>query len=161
MATSGDFDRALAVEEITRLLLRYPEAVDRGDFAAVGRLFGGARLGDSEPMTAQQFEDTWRKVVLTYEDGLPCTKHVITNIDIVFDEGFKTAHARSYYTVLQARPEFDPKIQVIIAGTYNDTFERDGQGWRWIERREHADLLGDLRHHVSAETLEQLMSGHV
>jgi hypothetical protein len=153
-------DRALATEEITRLLLGYPEAVDRGDFAAVGRLFGGMRLGDGPAQTAQQFEDQWRSVVLTYEDGLPFTKHVVTNIDIRFDDDLSTARARSYYTVLQARPEFDPPIQIIIAGTYNDTFERDGSQWRWVERREHADLIGDLRYHVTAETIEMLRSEH-
>jgi hypothetical protein len=153
-------DRALAVEEITRLLLSYPEAVDRGDFAGVGRLFDGVRLGDAEPMSAEQFEELWRKTVLTYEGGLPFTKHVVTNIDIVFDGGLSTARSRSYYTVLQARPEFEPPIQVIIAGTYNDTFRRDGQQWRWAERREHADLLGDLRYHVTEETMAMLGSEH-
>lgn len=161
MVTSTGFDRALAIEEISRLLLGYPEAVDRGDFAAVGRLFDGVRLGDGEPMSARQFEDLWRNTVLTYEDGLPFTKHVVTNIDIVFDEDLATARSRSYYTVLQARPEFDPKIQIIIAGTYNDTFERDGSAWRWIERKEHADLIGDLRYHVSEATLRQLVAGEL
>jgi len=154
------FDRALAREQITRLLLSYPEAVDRGDFAAVGRLFDGVRLSGGEPMTAEQFEALWRKVVLTYDDGLPCTKHVVTNIDITFDDGGRAAKSRAYYTVLQARPEFEPPIQVIIAGTYHDVFQREGDGWRWTERSEQADLLGDLRYHVDAETLEQLHAGH-
>jgi SnoaL-like domain len=159
MATTK-FDRPLAVEEITRLLLSYPEAVDRGDFAGVGRVFDGVRLGDDEPRTAKEFEDLWRKTVLTYDDGLPFTKHVVTNIDIQFAQDASTARTRSYYTVLQARPEFTSKIQVIIAGTYHDTFENDGTHWRWTERREKADLLGDLRFHVSAETLELLTAGH-
>jgi hypothetical protein len=153
-------DRARAIEDITRLLLSYPEAVDKGDFAGVGQLFDGVRLGDEDPMSAQQFEELWRKTVLTYEGGSPFTKHVVTNIDIVFDDGLSTARSRSYYTVLQARPEFEPPIQVIIAGTYQDTFRRDGGRWRWVERREHADLVGDLRYHVTEETMALLGSGH-
>ena len=40
------FDRAKAVEDISRIHLAYPEYVDRGDIEGVVGLFAGIRMGD-------------------------------------------------------------------------------------------------------------------
>ena len=86
-----------------------------------------------------------RSTVLLY-DGIPRTKHVITNVVIDVDEGQGTAGARSYYTVFQARAELP--LQAVIAGRYRDQFARHGGVWHFAERFIHVDLVGDLSLHV-------------
>ena len=56
------------------------------------------------------------------------------------------ATARSYFTVLQARPELP--LQVIIAGRYHDQFARADGAWHFTDRMIYVDLLGDLRFHL-------------
>jgi 3-phenylpropionate/cinnamic acid dioxygenase small subunit len=160
------FDRAGATEQIRRIILSYPQRVDRGDFAAVGELLDGVKFGGAvgrkappvpeeelETRTAEEIEDLYRASVVLY-DGIPHTKHLITNIDIGFSPDGRSASTRSYYTVLQGMESFP--LQIIIAGRYDDQFrEADGE-WRLEARREYTDLVGDLSRHVSPETLSQL-----
>jgi 3-phenylpropionate/cinnamic acid dioxygenase small subunit len=161
------FDRPLATEQIRRIILAYPERVDRGDFAGVGALLEGVRIGgalgrkahripdeEMRSMTAKDIEELYRASVLTYEDGLPHTKHLITNIDIQFVPDRPTAMTRSYYTVLQGMDSFP--LQVIISGRYDDEFHATDGGWKLVARREYADLVGNLSNHVSAGTLREL-----
>jgi 3-phenylpropionate/cinnamic acid dioxygenase small subunit len=164
---SSHYDEALDVEQIRRIILSYPERVDRGDFAGVGELLAGVRLGGAvgrnappvpedrlRALSAADVEGRYRSSVLTYKDGLPGTKHVITNIDISFSDDASTASARSYYTVLQALEDFP--LQIVISGRYEDVFLRTADGWRLDIRREYADLVGDLSRHVSAEAMRDL-----
>jgi 3-phenylpropionate/cinnamic acid dioxygenase small subunit len=168
---AGEVDSALAVEEIRRIILSYPERVDRGDFAGVGRLLDGVRIGgavgrnapivseeDLESRSASEIEEMYRSTVLTYEDGLPNTKHLITNIDVAFSDDMRSAQTRSYYTVLQAMASFP--LQIVISGRYEDDFNLTKDGWRLEVRREYADLVGDLSHHVSPEAVEMLSGQH-
>jgi 3-phenylpropionate/cinnamic acid dioxygenase small subunit len=138
---------------ITDLVLRYAELLDEGRFGEVAGLFEHATFravvgtqtythhGSAEVL--ERFE----QLVTTY-DGIPATKHVTTNVIVEVDDGGTTAAARSYFTVLQARPEFP--LQVVIAGRYHDRFERVDGSWRFIDRLVLSDLVGDLSRHVRA-----------
>jgi 3-phenylpropionate/cinnamic acid dioxygenase small subunit len=91
-------------------------------------------------------EKMLRDNLITYEDGTPRTKHVTTNVAIEVDEEAVTAISRSYFTALQAAG--DLALQPIVSGRYHDRFERrDGQ-WRFVQRRVHTDLLGDVSRHL-------------
>jgi hypothetical protein len=79
-----------------------------------------------------------------YEDGTPKTKHITTNLAITIDGS--TAQAHSYFTVMQALPDFP--LQAIICGRYEDTLEQVGGVWRFSSRRMLPELLGDLSHHL-------------
>ena len=48
----GTFDRALATEQIRRIILSYPELVDRGDLDGVGRLLDGVHFGSASGRNA-------------------------------------------------------------------------------------------------------------
>jgi hypothetical protein len=161
------FDRAGATEEIRGIILSYPELIDSGDLAGVGRLLAGVKMGGAsgrkaaeipeaelEIRSAEEVQEMYGKSVLFYEDGLPHTKHLITNIDISFSEGGDLAHARSYYTVIQRLEDFP--LQMVIAGRYEDVFEDGDGGWRLAIRREYSDLVGDLSRHVSPDVLKAL-----
>jgi len=163
------FDRALATEQIRRIILSYPELVDRGDLAGVGRLLAGVRFGAASgrnapvipreqltTRTAEEVRQTYESAVIFYDDGLPHTKHIISNIDIAFSDDRQTASSRCYYAVLQALDDFP--LQLIIAGRYEDVFEATPEGWRLTTRREYSDLVGDLRRHVQAGVAHHLSS---
>jgi hypothetical protein len=137
---------------IANLIAEYAERVDLGDFAAVGRLFAHATYrallpnGDVATSSgAQEVTQVMSSMVLTY-DGVPATKHLMTNIIVDIDGN--VAHSRSYFTVFQARP--DLPLQPIIAGRYHDRFERADDCWRFADRLILTDLVGDLGHHLRA-----------
>ena len=137
---------------IQNLLNRYSDAVDRGDFDAVGAMFRDADVyfpGDEKPAVRAGSGDfgpqlhAWTRVYP--ETGNPCTRHLCTNVIIDFDDG---THARcqSYYVVFQAAEGF--ALQPIITGTYLDRFEKVDGNWRFTERRERVGQTGDLSAHL-------------
>jgi hypothetical protein len=161
------FDRALATEQLRRIILSYPELIDRGDLAGVARLLAGVRFGAASgrnapliPLdqlttrTAGEVRETYENAVILYDDGLPHTKHLVSNIDIAFADDRQTASSRCSYAVLQALDDFP--LQLIIAGRYEDVFEATPEGWRLTIRREYTDLVGDLSRHVKPGVANQL-----
>jgi 3-phenylpropionate/cinnamic acid dioxygenase small subunit len=140
-------DPSSAYRAIENLIATYAELVDDGEFDAVGRLLADATFAGSAGSVrgSDAIEQMLRENVIVHDDGTPRTKHVTTNLDEV-DEGAGTALARSYFTVLQALPDFP--LQLIVSGRYLDRFERrDGQ-WRFAARRVRTDLVGDVSRHL-------------
>ncbi len=136
-------------QAIERIVFTYAQRLDLGDFEGAAALFEHATMRSNVSPVVHQGRDAvlniWRTTVRTY-DGVPCTKHVTTNLMIDIDTVAGTARAQSYFTVLQARP--DLPLQVIIAGRYEDKFDNPGSGWRLRERFIFTDLLGDLSRHL-------------
>jgi 3-phenylpropionate/cinnamic acid dioxygenase small subunit len=133
---------------IENLIASYAELVDDGDFAGVGMLLADATFtgGAGSVSGRAAIEELLRESLIVYEDGMPRTKHVTTNIAIEVDEEAGTAVSRSYFTVLQALP--DLALQPIVSGRYQDRFAcRDGR-WCFVERRVRTDLLGDVSRHL-------------
>jgi 3-phenylpropionate/cinnamic acid dioxygenase small subunit len=153
---SGDLDRDH--HAIAALVFRYAELVDLGEFAAVAELFANATYravagaGVHTRTGAVEVREQFEQLVITY-DGTPSTKHVTTNLVMDVDADAQTATARSYFTVLQARPELP--LQIIIAGRYHDAFARIDGEWRFTDRLIFSDLAGDLRRHLRAPKLLQ------
>ena len=135
------------VEAIRALIHRYAELIDLGDLDGVAALFTHGTWsspGRGAPLRgAEQVRHAYDGVILY--DGIPSTKHVISNVTIEIADG-ATATARSYFTVLQGRPDFP--LQPVIAGRYHDKFERAGDVWRFADRQIIPDLIGDLSHHL-------------
>lgn len=135
---------------ITNLLGMYAERMDGGDFAGAAELFRHARvklMGDTH-VDADQLLALWTDTVVRYPDGTPRTKHVITNPIVEIDGD--TARCRSYYTVFQQLEGFP--LQPIIAGRYDDRFERVEGAWRWSYRDYSlVELVGDLSRHLRME----------
>jgi 3-phenylpropionate/cinnamic acid dioxygenase small subunit len=140
--------RSGAHEAITALVHGYAEQLDDGDLEAVARLFRRAtykaagadtRRGEAEVLAALR-----RRIRM--HDGLPRTKHVITNLTIEVDDAAGTASARSYFTVLQATARL--RLQPILAGRYDDRFVCEDDEWRFAARVIHLDLHGDLSEHL-------------
>jgi ketosteroid isomerase-like protein len=134
------------VEAIRGLIHEYAERIDAGDLDGVAALFADATWGSpgrGAPLRGtEQVRHGYDGVILY--DGIPCTKHVISNVTIEITGD--SATARSYFTVLQSRPDFP--LQAIIAGRYHDRFERVDGVWRFAGRQIIPDLIGDLSRHM-------------
>ncbi len=135
--------------EIERLIYKYPEYADTGNIDAVGELFTHSRVSSEggRALGAKAYADRYRSFVRIFPDtGTPRTQHVVTNVSIEYDGSPDRARARSYFTVLQAAPAFP--LQVIITGTYLDQFEKVDGKWRFAQRDEEMEMLGDLSRHL-------------
>ena len=143
-------------QAIATIIYSYAEFVDAGDFEGVAKLFEHASLrSDRRPKPRRGSAEVlqlFQSTVALY-DGRPSTKHVTTNLVTDVDPDGATASARSYFTVLQARPELP--LQVIIAGRYHDRFARRAGVWHFTERFILVDLLGDLRFHLKRDPFAQ------
>jgi len=135
---------------ITELLYRYAELVDAGDYEGVATLFEHGAIGS---VGTDHVDEGYDAVLARYvdwtkrhADGTTRTKHVTTNVIVELDEGGATASARSYFTVLQ-QTDVIP-LQPIIAGRYEDRFEKVDGAWRFVERRMVPELIGDLSDHL-------------
>src|SRR3954451_7344405 len=145
MATADDY------EAIRALIHEYCFRIDAGDLDGLAALFDRAELGSSirpERMRGREEARRYYDGVILYDDGTPGTMHCITNTTITMGGDDGTATARSYFTVLQSRPEFT--LQPIIAGQYHDRFALEAGGWHFTERIIHPDRIGDLSQHMSA-----------
>jgi len=136
-------------DEIRNLLGTYCERMDLGDFDGIGDLFAHGRIADEH---GNPIADGAAAVASFYRqgtqlhDGSPRTKHLVSNSVLDVDEPTGVARVRSSYVVFQQAG--DLPLQAIIAGRYQDTFERSGDRWRFTERRFLVDLLGDLSRHL-------------
>jgi hypothetical protein len=143
MATADD------LEAIRGLIHRYAELIDLGRLDELAALFEHSTWsspGRGEPLRGtEQVLHAYDGVIMY--DGIPSTKHVISNVSVELADDGATAAARSYFTVLQARP--DLPLQPIIAGRYHDRFERADGGWRFTDRVIIPDLIGDLSRHLA------------
>jgi 3-phenylpropionate/cinnamic acid dioxygenase small subunit len=137
------------VQAIKNLVYSYAELLDTGDLKALGELFEHAVVRTSgsehELRGAKAAQALIEQAVQLY-DGIPRTKHVITNVIVEIDDEGRSGMARSYYTALQAHPTLP--LQPILAGRWHDRFERVEGHWRFIDRLIHTDLVGDVSRHL-------------
>ena len=133
---------------IENLVARYAFLVDDGDFEGLGELLDACALtlgpGPAVHGSAA-IAQLARAALMTYDDGTPRTRHVTTNVLIEIDDSGVAARSRSYYTVLQALPDFP--LQPIATGTYHDRFEKRDGRWRFVERSVQTRFAGDTSRH--------------
>ena len=137
---------------IQNMLHLYSEAVDNGEFDAVGEMFRHADVyfpGEDGPSVKAGSGDfgkhlhKWTRVFP--ETGNPRTRHLCTNLIIEFDDETH-ARTRSYFVVFQGTD--DLPLQPIITGGYHDRLEKVDGTWRFVERRELVGQTGDLSAHL-------------
>jgi 3-phenylpropionate/cinnamic acid dioxygenase small subunit len=137
------------IDEIEALVYRYGECIDTGDLDGVVALFADATWRSSETGQALREPADVRAVydqIVLYEDGTPRTKHVITNLKVEFGPDGRSATGSCYFSVLQGVVPGAP-LQVVVAGRYDDRYERGPQGWRFADRLLTAQLAGDMSRH--------------
>jgi uncharacterized protein (TIGR02246 family) len=89
-------------EAVARLIYRYAERIEAGDFAGVAEVFADATLtfeGFGDAVSGRDaLRSLYERTTHRYDDGTPRTKHVM--VDVAKDGA--SATSRSYFTVLQA-----------------------------------------------------------
>lgn len=140
--------RLVAEAEIKNLLMEYTTGIDTGDFARTARLFekGTWFYDPTSPITGVDVVTEFLEGLVVLYDGVPKTKHVLSNIRVHVADDFESATAESYVVVFQAAPESAP--QIIFQGAYDDSFVREDGVWRFHERRFTCDGIGDLSRHI-------------
>lgn len=138
-------------QAIANLIHAYADRIDRGDLDGMAALFAEADLyvaAEPEPIRRDpaRVAATFRQYTRIYPDtGTPKTRHVTTNL-IIEPDGEGRARTQCYFVVFQAAGALS--LQPVIAGRYNDRFEKVAGAWRFRERRIDADLHGDLSAHL-------------
>lgn len=136
--------------EIIELLARYAEAVDNGDFNAVGELLSDATLfdpaGNRIASGAEEITALFNATTKRHEDGTPRTAHLITNaiVDAIDDN---TVELRARFLVVQ-EAEGVP-LQPIVVGRYVDRVERRDGRWRFVARRMSPEFWGNTSAHLT------------
>jgi 3-phenylpropionate/cinnamic acid dioxygenase small subunit len=144
-------------EEIRNLTFTYAYCLDEGDFDGVADVLQQATL---RPVMAGMRGETftgrtairafYADQVVTFRDGDPRTRHLINNQLIAVDDRGAAAHARSYFTVLQAPPRLP--LSIILSGQYDDSFVKGDDGWHFTEKTIRVDYLNDVSHHFRIST---------
>lgn len=133
---------------IERLLFRYADLIDAGDFTAIGQLFTRGRVVTAAGVVegAEAVQAMYESFTRRYPCGTPRTQHVMNNVCVEIEPDGHAAQGRLRFTVFQALEDFP--LQPIIAGRYEDRYARDADGWYFVERRMQPELLGDLSRHL-------------
>jgi ketosteroid isomerase-like protein len=136
--------------EITALVNSYALLLDGGDIDAVASLFAHATWRSDPYGTVLR---GFAEVRPVYErlkvdaEGLPRTKHLLTNLTVKVEPGAVTASSHCYWTVLQNVVR-GQRIDIILSGQYVDQFEKADGRWRFSDRLIRVDLEGDQSGHL-------------
>ncbi|MFT4768838.1 MAG: hypothetical protein ACI8RN_001977 [Glaciecola sp.] len=133
-------------DAITALMVEYCNSIDRGDLTGCAGLFAAGAWGIEGDLA---HGSAAVKAVLdnvTLYEGKPCTRHLISNVQIKVDG--LSASSTSCITVMQGVPGHF-QLQPIFIGSYYDRFQKDENGWVFLERKIVPDLVGDLSFHRS------------
>ena len=141
-------------EAIRNLAFEYTFRLDAGDFDGVAELLSGAVLRPAMPGVAgeglrgaEAIRAFYSEQVVTYGDGDPRTRHLITNQAIELDREAGAASSRCYFTVLQRPPKLP--YAIVVGGRYEDRFAYADGAWRFTEKVIHVDHLNDIEHHFA------------
>ena len=132
---------------VARLLYRYAELIDAGDFDGVGALLGrGTFMGLAG---ASAIAGLFAKTTRRFPDhgNTPRTRHLVLNP--IVDVDGDTATSRSTFVVVQ-RTDAVP-LQPIVVGRYADAFARDDAGWYFTERVVDVEMVGDVSEHLTID----------
>ena len=135
---------------IENLMYRYAFTLDAGDLAGVAELFRHGEIvapaSDSVVRGYDAVLEMYNNSTRLYDCGTPKTRHIVSNVMVEVDPDGRRGRARAYFTVVQATPEL--ALQPIIAGSYNDTFEKHDGQWRFVRKEMYPELFGDLGKHL-------------
>lgn len=123
---------------IHRIIAQYCYCLDERRFSDLGALFASDGLWEAQYGSATGPEAIARLLAELVPEK-PRRKHFVANT--LIDPTPGGAEGRSYYMVVR---EFPQGPGVSVAGTYFDTFQREGGRWVFAHRRLQQDIAGDL-----------------
>lgn len=133
---------------ILSLMCEYCDSIDRGDLDATAALFAEGAWGIKGDLA--EGAAAVRAVLdnVTLYDGVPNTRHLMSNVQIHIDPDGTSASASCCITVMQCVTGDFP-MQAIFIGTYHDRFTQLNQQWLFVERVIDPNLVGDMSRHRS------------
>ena len=156
---NGDLARKIELvwsqREIERKIYAVGYAIEDGDFQRVGDIMGDATMG-ADMIGRKAFKggdeirDQYARTNIVYPDRGRASKEIYHNIlvDIDLDRG--TARSVTSYTVAHQPPD-DP-FELIVAGKYEDEWERRDGEWHWVDRYIVVQYKNDLNKHMKSGT---------
>ena len=156
---------------IESIMIRIHTALNRADWQALAMLFDNATLTtryawSDTPLVAaggQRIADGYRETFRLH-DGLPRVQYTLTNVLIEGDDQGPATAWSQYFTIAgnertwsgprQVDPEAGhdaARLQIFIAGRYEDRFDRVDGVWRLTHRTCHADFTGDRSAHLAVD----------
>jgi hypothetical protein len=147
-------ERLIAQHEIERQIYQMGYFLEDGDFEAVAELladatFGADIIGRAAFRGRQEIRQQYERTNVTYGDRGRATKEIYSNILVDID--LETGRARSVtsYTVAQQPP--GDVFALIVAGRYEDEWQRVGRAWQWADRYIRVQYRNNLDRHMHAD----------
>jgi hypothetical protein len=147
-------DDERSVREISNLVYRFGYLLDKADFDGIGELLAHATFGSDllgraafrgKEEIAQQFRRT------SPPEGVKRTKQFYSNMIVDLDG--EKATAMCNFLVLQATETLP--LQPIVCGHFEDSFERVDGVWRFTERYNVVELVGNMSERLYEGTLPE------
>ena len=137
--------------EIEQQIYRMGYHLEAGDFEAVGELlqhatFGADRIGRKVFRGREEIRDQYRRTNIVYPEGGRRTKEIYTNVLVDIDLDAGTARSTTSFTVAQQVP--GERFELLVAGRYEDEWERVDGAWRWTDRYIVAQYHNELGKHM-------------
>jgi hypothetical protein len=151
----GDrLERLLAQHEIERQIYQMGYYLEDGNFEAVADLladatFGADILGRSVFRGREEIRRQYERTNVTYPDRGRATKEIYSNILVEIDVKGGRASSVTSYTVAQQPP--GDSFGLLVAGRYEDEWQRVGGAWRWADRYIKVQYRNNLDRHMHAD----------
>jgi hypothetical protein len=144
-------DLLVSQHEIERRIFQVGYAIEAGDFQRVGELMGTATLGADligrkVYKGSQQIRDQYTKTNIVYPGRGRASKEIYHNILVDIDLDNDHATSVTSYTVAHQPP--DEPFEILVAGKYEDEWERTDGEWRWVDRYVVVQYKNNLDRHM-------------
>lgn len=145
-------DDERSIREISNLVYRFGYCLDKADFEGIGDLlayatFGSDLLGRAAFRGKNEIVEQFRRT--SPAEGVRRTKQIYSNM--IVDLAGEQATAMCNFLVLQATETLP--LQPIVCGHFEDSFERVDGGWRFTERYNVVELVGNMSERLYEGTL--------
>jgi hypothetical protein len=140
---------------IERMIYAVGYAIEDGDFQKVGDIMGDATMGADligrkAFKGSDEIRDQYSRTNIVYPGRGRASKEIYHNILVEIDLDNQTATSVTSYTVPHQPP--DAVFELIVAGRYEDEWERRDGVWRWIDRYIVVQFKNDLNKHMHSGT---------
>jgi hypothetical protein len=141
--------------EIEQSIYRMGYHLEAGDFEAVGELladatFGADKIGRRAFRGKDDITAQYARTNIVYPEGGRRTKEIYTNVLVDIDLDAGTARSITSFTVAQQVP--GEPFALLVAGRYEDEWQRVDGRWRWSDRYVVAQYHNDLARHMHSGT---------
>jgi hypothetical protein len=141
--------------EIERMIYAVGYAIEDGDFQRVGDIMGDATMGADligrkAFKGSNEIRDQYARTNIVYPGRGRASKEIYHNILVDIDLDNNVATSVTSYTVAHQPP--GEVFELIVAGKYEDEWERRDGVWHWVDRYIVVQYKYDLDKHMKSGT---------